>query len=221
MRDLGGAHAGRPYQLLIANRLFAQQGLKFEPQFTNTIRDDYGAPPESVDFAEVEATRARINAWVSEVTSSKIPEIFAPGRPTASTLVALANAIYFKASWTTAFEVKKTVPRPFRLTSGESVEVPMMNNKGFYDSTRAPRSTNWPTRPTSRSTSTAPRPPQPPSRLLFPPPCHPPSWPTAPSCTSSAIGSRARFYSWGESRIRSWSSRGRVRRGCRVSNQPS
>jgi serpin B len=42
----------------------------------------------------------------------------------------LMNAIYFKGDWRTAFDPKDTQPRPFRLLTGQSIEVATMYRKG-------------------------------------------------------------------------------------------
>ncbi len=49
-------------------------------------------------FATEEA-RKTINAWISANTSGKIEELFAPGVLDQTTLMVLANAIYFKGKW--------------------------------------------------------------------------------------------------------------------------
>ncbi len=38
----------------------------------------------------------------------------------------MANAIYFKGNWASRFKKSKTVPMPFHLSAGRTIEVPMM-----------------------------------------------------------------------------------------------
>ncbi len=46
-----------------------------------------------------EDARKTINAWISANTAGKIDELFAPGVLDETTLMVLANAIYFKGKW--------------------------------------------------------------------------------------------------------------------------
>ena len=48
----------------------------------------------------------------------------------------LVNAVYFKGLWTQAFD--SAVPGPFTLASGETRQIPMMNQSGKYLHLRGP-----------------------------------------------------------------------------------
>jgi serpin B len=138
MRDLGGEHAGRGYQLYIANRLFGQAGVPFESDFLELTSTAYEAPLGEVDYAgQAEAARATINGWVSENTRTRIPELLGHGLVDSSTVLVLANAIYFKADWAERFDAALTAPGSFELASGVDVEVPMMTRHGKFRTTRA------------------------------------------------------------------------------------
>jgi len=133
MRDLGGEHTGRGYQLFVANRLFGQAGLPFEQDFRTVTSQAYGAPLAEVDYrTNTEAARATINRWVSDRTRSRIPELIDAGKLTGQTVMVLANAIYFEADWAEQFDATQTKPGPFELASGAVVEVPMMRKTGKF-----------------------------------------------------------------------------------------
>ena len=77
-RDRGGCRrAGKPVdggewvELSSANRLFGQQGLTWQPDLEELLT--------LVDYADSEAARAAINAWTSEQTHERIPEIVPAG----------------------------------------------------------------------------------------------------------------------------------------------
>lgn len=126
--DLFGPHRGRGYQLHLANRLFGQQGTRFAAPFLGAVSGDYGAPLETVDYrADADAARSRVNAWVAGATQNEIEELVPLGVFNPNTRLALVNAIYFQASWATAFDPARSANAPFLLESGAEKSVPFMH----------------------------------------------------------------------------------------------
>lgn len=120
-------------ELSIANRLFAQQGVAFEQDFTNTVTQNYGASVQLADFrTQSEAARQRINAWVSKQTKGKIPELLAQGVLNKLTRLVLVNAVYLKSQWALPFAPDRTRQEPFQLGGGKTTNVPMMNTSGRF-----------------------------------------------------------------------------------------
>jgi serpin B len=120
----------RPFQLSVANAIWAQKGFPWEKEFTDLTRKHYGAGMVETDFAESEAARAEINKWVEKETREKIKDIIGPGVITALTRMVLANAIYFKSNWLYQFDKKNTKDAPFALADGKKAEVPLMHLTG-------------------------------------------------------------------------------------------
>jgi serpin B len=115
------------FQLSIANSLWGQDGWPFLPDYLDLLAINYGAGMHLVDFEKApESARKQINDWVSNQTNKRIQDIIPPGMLDPSTRLALANAIYFKATWEHEFDPKETSDRPFTLLDGETVSVPMM-----------------------------------------------------------------------------------------------
>ena len=106
-----------PPTLAIANGLFLQQGLPVEPGFLSGLGQHFGAVPEIVDF-EHEPTSAleTINRWVSDHTYGLIPRILDTLPP--GMALALANAVYLKASWLYPFEKQETSRGRFHASGG-------------------------------------------------------------------------------------------------------
>jgi serpin B len=126
LKDLTQEHA--QYTLSIANRLWARPGLEPSQAFVDTMREHYDAPTAVVDFAEdPEAARAAINGWVTEQTSSKIPELLEVDQVTTDTEAAIVNAIYFKADWAKAFDGSLTRRDKFYRADSSEVSVDMMS----------------------------------------------------------------------------------------------
>jgi serpin B len=126
LADLGGDYPGRGYTLSIANRLFAARDAQPTAAYASIASDDYHAPLQLEDFTHPDTVRTRINAWVSEQTAQHIPELFKAGDFSANDVLAIVDAIYFKAEWKTAFEKDHTTLLPFHLEDGSSVMVPTM-----------------------------------------------------------------------------------------------
>jgi serpin B len=124
---------GTPFELSIANSLWGQEGFAFRPEFLDLLAENYAAGMRLVDFAgDPEASRRVINRWVSDETRQRIEDLIPEGAIDTMTRLVLANAIYFKASWLTAFDPDDTVTEPFYRLSSEAADVPMMRLDESY-----------------------------------------------------------------------------------------
>jgi serpin B len=116
--------------LAIANSLWGQDGLSFESAFLDTLAEQYGAGMWVVDYAsDAESARQQINAWVSEETEGRIPELLAAGTVTPDWRLSLVNAVYLKAPWEVPFSEQSTVDSAFTTDTGTSVTVPFMHRR--------------------------------------------------------------------------------------------
>ena len=123
----GGVPAVSDDGLGVANAVWMQRGLPLRAAFTDKLRADFGSAVERADFAaDPEAARAKVNAWVLDRTRQKIADLLPPRSVTSRTRLVLANAVYFKADWSTPFEAGSTRPAPFHLDAKTDVDVPMM-----------------------------------------------------------------------------------------------
>ena len=117
--------------LRLANAPFGQQGWTIEPAYLDSLASAFGAGLRSVDFAaDPAAARRTINAWVSDRTARRIPELLTPDDVPSSTRLMLVNAIYFKAQWATWFQDDGTKPAPFIRLDGSRIDVPTMTRYG-------------------------------------------------------------------------------------------
>ncbi|PSB31090.1 serpin family protein [Stenomitos frigidus] len=116
-------------QLAMANSLWARQGVPFQPTFIQRNQKFYGAQVTDLDFGAPNAT-ATINGWVKENTRGKISQIVDSLKP--DDVMFLINAIYFKGSWTKAFNKSDTTDKPFYLVDGRQKRHPMMAQTGSY-----------------------------------------------------------------------------------------
>lgn len=114
--------------MLVANSIWAKEGMPFVPAFLDAGRDWFDAEVQSVDFDDP-ATLVLVNDWVKAKTGGKIPKLLDGFDP--DIVMALINAIYFKGSWRTPFNPKHTSPGTFRGTQGNQ-SVPMMRRTGGF-----------------------------------------------------------------------------------------
>jgi serpin B len=113
--------------LRIANAPFAQQGMALEAAYLEALAARFGAGVRLVDYtSDAEGARQAINAWVSDQTEARIPELLARNTVSGATRLVLVNAIYLKAAWLMPFVVEATTPGPFTRLDGSTVDVPMM-----------------------------------------------------------------------------------------------
>jgi len=120
------------YRLSIANAVWAQEGLSIEEPFSARLADDYGAPLRRLDFRKTAAARAAINGWVAKETRGRIEKIVPEDLPTPDTLMALANAIWFRAAWDRPFEERWTKEGPFFAGGEEPATASYMLRTGSY-----------------------------------------------------------------------------------------
>jgi serpin B len=118
--------AGGAFRLEIANGTWTQDGFAVLPSYLDTLALNYGAGLYTDDFQlDADAARQRINGWVSNHTEKQIPMLFAPGTIDASTVLVLANAVFFHGDWKKPFNGKS--PMGTFHARGGDVSVPMMN----------------------------------------------------------------------------------------------
>jgi serpin B len=128
-----------PFWLNVANAIWIQKGYNLLPEFFETLKQNYGAKLQQLDFINnPETSRQTINAWVGKETLERIQELLPPGSIDALTKMLLTNAIYFKATWNSPFEEDATKNKNFSLLNGGKVKVPMMQveSRFFYTSGR-------------------------------------------------------------------------------------
>merc|ERR1712179_2389 len=102
-------HDSNKYTLQIANGIFAQSGLLTESyetevgQFLKNDKKNF----RTVDFTDSEAATQEINEWISDKTNGQISEMY-PEPLDEQTAIILASSLYFKSSWSKAFNVLDT-----------------------------------------------------------------------------------------------------------------
>ncbi|GAB6880560.1 serpin family protein [Halorubrum gandharaense] len=128
------------FQLSVANALWGDEGFPVDGDFLELVDNHYRGGYEKADFAgDPEGERERINAWVADATEDRIEDLIPEGGITSQTVMVLANAIYFMASWEQEFDPDDTTDATFTALDGSTSEVPMMEQNLRTDYVDLPR----------------------------------------------------------------------------------
>lgn len=122
--------ATRDYELALANALSVKSEGQILKSYRNLIKSVYGG--EILKFSS-----DVINKWVSKKTHRHVREIVNDAALANAGLM-LLNAIYFRGIWENQFKKGKTRESDFFLTSGETVRIPLMNQKASFRYAKKP-----------------------------------------------------------------------------------
>ncbi|MDF1559878.1 MAG: serpin family protein [Bacteroidales bacterium] len=107
----------------IANSVWVEKRLTVKQPFIDALKIWYLAEARNIDVTDPDAVDM-VNYWIEEKTHDKIQDMLDYLSPDLAML--LINAIYFNGKWRYQFDAEDTQNRPFYITPGESVQVPMM-----------------------------------------------------------------------------------------------
>lgn len=114
-------------EVIVANSLWMH--LAENPvlaSFTQADQTYYGAM-----VGDLSGAPGNVNAWAAAQTNGLITDIL-PAANYSAVIAVLANTIYFKGQWTTAFDPGQTVSAEFTLGDGTQVTSQMMHQSGSY-----------------------------------------------------------------------------------------
>jgi serpin B len=115
------------FRLAVANALWGREDVPFAEDYLSLLEDHYGAGLRRADFAgDPEGERERINDWVEEATGDRIEDLLPPDAIDPSTVLVLANAIFFEAAWESEFDPENTTDGTFTALDGAEATVSMM-----------------------------------------------------------------------------------------------
>lgn len=117
----------RDVTLGIANSVWHDQHFEIRPEYGELVQTYFDAEVGALDFASPSAPET-INEWVSDATGGRIPRLIESISPWE--VAFLVNAVYFKAGWSTPFDVRQTRADTFRPEGAAAVTVPFMHRRG-------------------------------------------------------------------------------------------
>jgi serpin B len=112
----------------VANSVWTENDFAAKKTFGKILTDYYGAESKSFDINDPQVPK-QINSWIEGKTNGLIKEMI--DKLNNNTVMLLINAIYFKGSWKSQFNIKNTVQSSFYKQDGSSV-VPMMKQTSEY-----------------------------------------------------------------------------------------
>lgn len=87
-------------ELAVAQQVWGQRGLVWQPDFLKVLAASYGTGVRAVDIGgSPDSARRTVNDWVADATAKRIRDLLPPGAVTTDTRLILANALYVKAPW--------------------------------------------------------------------------------------------------------------------------
>jgi serpin B len=110
----------------IANSIWYRDDFSVLAEFISANQEYFDAEIRPSDFDSPDAPGI-VNAWVSEKTHGRIPDIIDRINP--ATVMMLINALYFKGTWHYEFNTANTRDDFFRFPDGESAACKMMQQK--------------------------------------------------------------------------------------------
>ena len=108
----------------IGNSIWYREGFPVREDFLERTREYFDARASALNFADPGAAGI-INGWVKDQTRGRIEKIV-DDPIDAATVMILINAVYFKGTWTSQFDKKKTAQATFTGRSGAPGSVPLM-----------------------------------------------------------------------------------------------
>uniref|UniRef100_A0A162B0C0 Serpin domain-containing protein n=3 Tax=Daucus carota subsp. sativus TaxID=79200 RepID=A0A162B0C0_DAUCS len=128
----GGSPPGE-LTLSLANGVWIDKSLSFQPFFSKVVDDVYKAGSDVVDFKNKASEAAeKVNLWIEKKTYGLIKDTISPDLFDDETRIVFANAIYFKGFWANKFDMLSTRNDDFYLLDDSSVHVPFMTSTTKY-----------------------------------------------------------------------------------------
>ena len=118
-----------PFELNIANAIWAEKTFSIEAPYRETVGKHYGTGAfRAADFkGNADGEREKINSWVEGKTKDRIKDLIGKGVLTEYTRMVLVNAIYFKGEWASPFKEANTKDADFTTADGTKTTTPTMH----------------------------------------------------------------------------------------------
>ena len=105
--------------------------------FQKTVRENYYAAVENMDFSNHSQVAATVNDWANRSTNGFIDKVLEASEISDMAVAYIMNALYFKAKWAGSdynpmFRDYATRDETFTLSDGSTRQIPMMNNMRYH-----------------------------------------------------------------------------------------
>ena len=123
--------AGNKESIAINNIVIADKPLNLLESYRERVKNYFDATTAIMDFKIVDVA-GYANSWANEKTCGMIKKVLNKSDINEDTKAVLMNALYFSASWATAFEPRATKVSAFTGADGNTRSVLMMSRKDDY-----------------------------------------------------------------------------------------
>uniref|UniRef100_A0A8C3N2H7 Serpin family F member 1 n=1 Tax=Geospiza parvula TaxID=87175 RepID=A0A8C3N2H7_GEOPR len=124
-KELLGSVTGPEKSMKSASRIILEKRLRAKPGFHSQLEKSYKMRPRALS-GNSQLDLQEINTWARQQTKGRIMR-FMKDMPTDVSIL-LAGAAFFKGTWKTKFDTKKTALKDFHLDEDRTVKVSMMSD---------------------------------------------------------------------------------------------
>lgn len=118
-----------------AERIYVDKSLKLNSTYQQSLPQ--GSVTTADFLTEPEQALLAINDWAAASTQGLVRNLLSPGNIDSSTRLATVNTVLFRGTWARPFSPLRTQNAPFHLSSGQTVQVPMMRQTNSFRYARA------------------------------------------------------------------------------------
>lgn len=110
----------KEYTLNLGTRIFLDSHIQPQQQFASIAQKSFRTEIELTDFKDQINASQAVNSWTEKLTNGRITQMVKPD-DLQDTIMIIANAIYFKATWKHQFPKNQTQPGKFFVTEEEEL----------------------------------------------------------------------------------------------------
>lgn len=113
-------------QLSVANSIYPSKTFVLRDDYISLLKEYYGIAITPLDYSDAPSAAGIINSWIARNTNNRIKNMIPPDGLSPQTVLVLANAIYFLASWQIEFDPGQTREAPFYISEDNKTTADMM-----------------------------------------------------------------------------------------------
>ncbi|KAA3673260.1 uncharacterized protein DEA37_0008056 [Paragonimus westermani] len=114
--------------MTLDNGLFTRQNYELQPDFQWSVKNEFQATIQQLDFNNQSESARQINSWVNSATRGLIPRFFRnPSELSRETRLAIFNVFTFRDNWLHPFSPGSTKNEEFIVGKDKRIIVPMMS----------------------------------------------------------------------------------------------
>lgn len=113
-------------KVALANGIWVREDFPVRETFVSACKDNFDAEAKNVKSFTDQKVLDEINRFAAQHTNKRIKEIVTRDMVNEQTIMALLNAVYFKAQWEKSFKKSDTKRKTFTTLNGQEIQTDMM-----------------------------------------------------------------------------------------------